>query len=63
MIFTQGNTQVYSPFGSFVVEQHDPGCLQRHIQDLPRPDLKLGKDHPLARGLWRRAPLGLTHEV
>jgi hypothetical protein len=44
MIFTQGNTQVYSPSGSFVVEQHDRGCLQRHIQDLPRPDLKLGKD-------------------
>ena len=49
MIFTQGNTQVYSPFGSFVVEQHDTGCLQRLIQDLPRPDLKLGKDHPLAQ--------------
>ena len=49
MIFTQGNTQVYSPFGSFVVEQHDAGYLQRHIQDLPRPDLKLGKDHPLAQ--------------
>ena len=57
MIFTQGNTQVYSPFGSFVVEQHDAGYLQRHIQDLPRPDLKLGKDHPLARdyGDERRA--------
>ena len=27
MIFTQGNTQVYSPFGSFVVEQHDAGYL------------------------------------
>ena len=50
MYFTQGNTQVYSPFGTFVVEQHDTGCLQRHIQDLPRPDLKLGKDHPLALG-------------
>ena len=49
MIFTQGNTQVYSPSGSFVVEQHDAGYLQRHIQDLPRPDLKLGKDHPLAQ--------------
>ena len=49
MFYTQGNTQVYSPFGSYVVEQHDAGCLQRHIKDLPRPDLKLGKDHPLAQ--------------
>jgi len=57
MNFTQGNTQVYSPFGSFVVEQHDSGCLQRLIQDLPRPDLKLGKEHPLVRdcGDERRA--------
>ena len=29
MYYTQGKTQVYSPFGSFVVEQHDTGCLQR----------------------------------
>jgi hypothetical protein len=49
MFYTQGNTQVYSPFGSYVVEQHDADCLQRHIKDLPRPDLKLGKDHPLAQ--------------
>lgn len=46
---TQGNTQVYSPFGSYVVEQHDAGSLQRYIYDIPRPDLKLGKDHPLAQ--------------
>jgi hypothetical protein len=49
MFHIQGNTQVYSPFGSYVVEQHDTGCLKRYIEDLPRPDLKLGKDHPLAR--------------
>ena len=49
MLYTQGNTQVYSPFGSFVVEQHDTGWLQRHIDDLPRPDLKLGKAHPLSQ--------------
>ena len=49
MFHTQGNTQVYSPFGSYVVEQHDAGCLKRYIEDLPRPDLKLGKDHPLAQ--------------
>ena len=57
MFYTQGNTQVYSPFGSFVVEQHDAGFLKRHIEDLPRPDLKLGNDHPLARdhGGERRA--------
>ena len=47
---SQGNTQVYSPFGSYVVEQHDAGCLKRYIDDLPRPDLKLGKDHPLSEG-------------
>lgn len=47
MFSTQGNTQVYSPFGSYVVEQHDAGSLKRHIEDLPRPDLKLGKDHPI----------------
>ena len=45
---TQGNTQVYSPFGSYVVEQHDAGGFRRYIDDLPRPDLRLGKDHPLA---------------
>ena len=47
---TQAYTQVYSPFGSYVVEQHDAGCLKRYIDDLPRPDLKLGKDHPLSEG-------------
>ena len=46
---TQGNTQVYSPFGSYVVEQHEGGRLQRYIDDIPRPDLKLGKDHPLSQ--------------
>ena len=49
MFYTPGNTQVYSPFGSYVVEQHDAGSFKRHIEDLPRPDLKLGKNHPLAR--------------
>ena len=44
---TPGNTQVYSPFGSYVVEQHESGCMKRYIDDIPRPDLKLGKDHPL----------------
>jgi hypothetical protein len=33
-----------------VVEQHDAGYLQRHIDDLPRPDVKLGKDHPFSQG-------------
>ena len=45
---TPGNTQVYSPFGSYVVEQHEAGWLQRYIDDIPRPDLKLGKNHPLS---------------
>ena len=43
---SQGNTQVYSPFGSYAVEQHDAGCLKRYIDDLPRPDLKLRPIQP-----------------
>ena len=55
--FTQGSTQVYSPFGSYAVEQHDAGYQTRYIGDLPRPDLKLGKDHPLFQSAYdeRRA--------
>jgi hypothetical protein len=49
MFHTQANTQVYSPFGSYVVEQHDAGCLKRCIDDLPLPDVKCGRDHPLAQ--------------
>jgi hypothetical protein len=45
----QGNTQVYSPFGSYVVEQHDGGCPKHYLDDLPRHDVKFGKDHPLAQ--------------
>jgi hypothetical protein len=48
MFCTQGNIQVYSPFGSLVVEQHEVGCLKRYVEDLPRPDFKFGKDHPLS---------------
>lgn len=43
-----GNTQVYSPFGSYVVEQHN-AIQQRYLDDLPRADVKFGKDHPLAQ--------------
>ena len=46
---SQANTLVYSPFGTYVVEQHDPGLVKRLLDDLPRPDLKFGKDHPLAQ--------------
>ena len=46
---SQGNTQVYSPFGTYVVEQHDHGLLKRFLDDLPRPDLKFGKEHPLGQ--------------
>lgn len=46
---TPSNTQVYSPFGTYVVEQHDEGMLRRFLDDLPRPDLKFGADHPLAQ--------------
>ena len=45
---TPGNTQVYSPFGTYVVEQHEAGWLQRYIDDIPRPDLKFGEAHPLS---------------
>jgi hypothetical protein len=31
MYLSSGNTQVYSPFGSYVVEQHDSG-IDRHSQ-------------------------------
>jgi hypothetical protein len=48
--FSQGSPQVYSPFGSYVVEQHDAGRMQYYIDDLPRPDLKFGKDHSLFEG-------------
>jgi hypothetical protein len=39
MLTNQGNTQVYSPFGSYVVEQHGPGCEwnQRKVPE-PRAD-------------------------
>ena len=49
----QGSTQVYSPFGSYVVEQHSGECPQRYLEDLPRPDVKFGKDHPLANAANR----------
>ena len=51
MFQTAGNTQVYSLFGSYIVEQHNNDVLKRHIADLPRPDLELGKDHPLVQSL------------
>ena len=35
MLTKQGNTQVYSPFGSYAVEQHGGGCErpQRCVQE------------------------------
>ena len=50
---TQGNTQVYSPFGTYVVEQHDAVCRERFIDDLPNPDMKPGKDLPPAQASVR----------
>jgi hypothetical protein len=44
-----GSTQVYSPFGSFVVEQHDGDHLTQHIDRLPRANVSYGSDHPLAQ--------------
>lgn len=46
---TQGNTQICSPFGSYVIEQHDAGWRARVIDDLPRPDVKFGPAHPLGQ--------------
>ena len=37
MLTKQGNTQVYSPFGSYVVEQHTPDC-ERPERCVPEPD-------------------------
>jgi hypothetical protein len=33
----QGNTQVYSPFGTYVVEQHDQGFDQPQRSAVPEP--------------------------
>jgi hypothetical protein len=41
--------QIYTPFGTFVVEQRDTGFLKRYLDDLPRPDVRRGQSHPLAR--------------
>jgi hypothetical protein len=46
---TASNTQVYSPFGTYVVEQRDEGLLLRFLDDLPRPDLKFGAEPPLGQ--------------
>ena len=46
---TQATTQVYSPFGSYVVEQHEAGYRKRCIDGLPRADLTYGNDHPLTQ--------------
>jgi hypothetical protein len=35
--FNQGNTQVYSPFGSLVVEQHDRGFQYPRLSVVPEP--------------------------
>jgi hypothetical protein len=55
--FRQGTTQVYSPFGSYMVEQHDIGCPQRYLDDLPRPDVTFGKGHPLAESRAAAQPV------
>lgn len=36
MLTNQGNTQVYSPFGSYVVEQHGTPC-ERRERSVPEP--------------------------
>ena len=55
MFHTQGNTQVYSPFGSYVVEQHDGGCPKRFFDDLPRPDVDQGKEPAVRQTEWKQA--------
>jgi hypothetical protein len=45
MLTKQGNTQVYSPFGSYVVEQHRPDC-ERPERCVPEPQTaEQPKDH------------------
>jgi hypothetical protein len=44
MLTKQGNTQVYSPFGSYVVEQHRPDC-ERPERCVPEPS---ASDQPQA---------------
>ena len=39
MLPTQGNTQVYSPFGSYVVEQHDTACDAAPLPEEPSAPL------------------------
>ena len=43
-----GTIQVFSPFGSFALEQHGEALPRRFLEDMPRPDVTFGKDHPLA---------------
>ena len=54
---TQSNTQVYSVFGSFVVEQHEAEHLQRHIDRLPRADVAYG---PKDVDFWPRSQRNRT---
>ena len=37
MLPSQSNTQVYSPFGSYVVEQHDKGFETTQRNAVPEP--------------------------
>lgn len=45
MLPTQGNTQVYSPFGTYVVEQHDTACDTPPVP--AEPDTKEGRFEPI----------------
>lgn len=37
MLTNQGSTQVYSPFGSYVVEQHRAPCERQERRSAPEP--------------------------
>jgi hypothetical protein len=39
MLTKQSNTQVYSPFGSYVVEQHDAGYQKPLRYAVPEPSI------------------------
>jgi hypothetical protein len=55
MYLSGGNTQVYSPFGSYVVEQHDNGIVDRHprgdtVHEAINPALRMHQYCPIHAG-------------
>jgi hypothetical protein len=54
MLTKQGNTQVYSPFGSYVVEQHRPDC--ERPERVPEPHTaEQPQGHSDSKEFWKAA--------